>query len=70
MIGALYFYVAAGLFVPGPYLFVLWAIWGVLAILGILSWRNLGRLWLLVLAMAVIWVAVAFGLGTILDWSP
>ena len=69
MLGALYFYVAAGLVVPGPYLFVLWAAWAVLALVGIVSWRNLGRLWLLVLAMAVIWLAVVFGLGTILDWK-
>ena len=69
MLGIGFYYAVAGLVVPGMYLFLMWAIWGALALAGALSWRNLGRLWLLVLAMVVIWFAVVFGLGSILDWK-
>ena len=65
---AAYLYLASGLLVPGPWLFILWAVMLVLIFLAIRWWRRP----LLVLALpfvaGAIWLALVQGLGSIFDW--
>lgn len=66
---AAYFYLASGLVVPGPWLFILWAVMALLIFLAFRWWRRP----LLVLALpfvaGLIWLAFVQGLGSIFDWS-
>jgi steroid 5-alpha reductase family enzyme len=65
-----YFYLASGLLVPGPYLFVLWVVWIGLLVFAI---RQRANLWLVVatpFAAAAFWFAFVGGLGSLLDWRP
>lgn len=65
-----YFYLASGLVVPGPYLFVLWGAWIGLLVFAIL---RRAKLWLVVatpFAAAAFWFAIVAGLGSLLDWRP
>lgn len=65
-----YFYLASGLVVPGPYLFVLWAVW--IALLALAIRRRANLWWVLAtpVVAAAFWLAFVSGLGTLLDWRP
>ena len=65
-----YFYLASGLVVPGPFLFVLWAVWITLLVL---AFQRRANLWWVVatpVVAALFWFAFVAGLGTLLDWRP
>jgi hypothetical protein len=65
-----WFYLAAGLVVPGPWLFLLWAVWIALLVLAI---RRRASYWYVLatpFVAAGFWIAFVFGLGTLLGWSP
>jgi hypothetical protein len=64
-----YFYLASGLVVPGPWLFVLWAVMLVLIFLSI-RWRRRPTLVLaLPFVAGLFWLAFVQGLGSIFDWT-
>jgi hypothetical protein len=64
---AAYFYLASGLVVPGPWLFIMWAVMAALIFLAMRWWRRP----LLVLALpfvaGLLWLAFVQGLGSIFD---
>jgi hypothetical protein len=66
---AAYFYLASGLVVPGPWLFILWAIMLVVIFLAIRWWRRPLLVLILPLVAGVIWLAFVQGLGSIFDWQ-
>ncbi len=65
----LYFYLVAGLVVPGPYLFLLWATWVVLLVLAIRARTNPWYVLATPFIAAAVWIAVVFGLGSALNWT-
>jgi hypothetical protein len=65
-----YFYLASGLVVPAPYLFVLWAVWIALLVLAIQRRANLWWVLATPVVAAAFWFAFVTGLGTLLDWRP
>lgn len=66
---AAYFYLASGLVVPGPWLFMLWAIMLVLIYLAIRWWRRPPLVLSLPFVAGAIWLAFVQGLGSIFDWQ-
>jgi hypothetical protein len=62
-------YMSAGLVVPPPFLFVLWAAWGAFLVTAILRRRPLYVLATPFLAVGF-WIVFVLGLGTLLDWRP
>lgn len=64
-----FFYGAAGLVVPGPYLFGLWLVWVALAVVAVRHRRRLGLVLAVpVLAAAILVATVSLG-GAVLDWQ-
>lgn len=66
---ATYFYLASGLLVPGPWLFVLWAVMLVLVYLSIRWWRRPVLVLALPFVAGLFWLAFVQGLGSIFDWT-
>jgi len=67
-----FLYAAAGLVVPGLYLFGLWAIWGALAVVGVLAVRRrrpVGYVLAVPVAAIVILMAVVSAGGALLNWQ-
>lgn len=64
-----FFYISAGLVVPGPWLFALWALWAVMAAVAVARRRR--PLFVLAtpfVAVALLLVAVSLG-GRFLGWQ-
>lgn len=68
-LGLGYLYVISGLGVPTVFLFMLWAAWGALLVLGIQHRHDVRYLFGVPVSAAVIWTAIALGLGSLLDWQ-
>ena len=66
---AAYFYLASGLVVPGPWLFILWGVMALLLFLAIRWWRRPILVLALPLVAALFWVAFVQGLGAIFGWT-
>lgn len=64
-----YFYLASGLVVPGPWLFVLWGVMLVLIFLAIRWWRRPALVLALPFLAGLLWLAFVQGLGSLLDWT-
>lgn len=64
-----YFYVVVGLGVPGPFLFLLWATWGGLLVIGFQHRHDFRYLAAVPLVAAIVWAAIVLGLGSLLDWQ-
>ena len=64
-----YFYLASGLVVPGPWLFILWAVMAVLILLAIRWWRRPALVLVLPFVAGLIWLAFVQGLGAVFDWT-
>jgi hypothetical protein len=66
---AAYFYLASGLVVPGPWLFILWAIMALLIFLAIRWWRRPLFVLALPFVAGLFWLALVQGLGSVFDWT-
>ena len=66
---AAYLYLASGLVVPGPWLFILWAVMALLILLAIRWWRRPLLVLGLPFVAGAIWLAFVQGLGSIFDWQ-
>lgn len=66
---AAYVYLASGLLVPGPWLFILWGMMVVLLFLSVRWWRRPVLVLALPFVAGLIWLAFVQGLGSIFDWT-
>jgi hypothetical protein len=66
---AAYIYLASGLVVPGPWLFILWGVMVVLIFLSVRWWRRPVLVLALPFVAGLIWLAFVQGLGSIFDWT-
>ena len=66
---AAYLYLASGLVVPGPWLFILWAVIAVLIFLAIRWWRRPLLVLSLPFVAGLFWLAFVQGLGSVFDWT-
>lgn len=64
-----YLYVVSGLGVPTPFVFLLWASWGALLVIGFRHRHDMRYLLGVPVSAAVLWATIALGLGSILDWQ-
>lgn len=64
-----YLYVISGLGVPTAFLFLLWASWGGLLVIGFRHRHDMRYLLGVPVSAAILWAAIALGLGSILDWQ-
>jgi hypothetical protein len=69
-LGIGYFYLASGLMVPGPWLFILWAVWLAGAGLVIVAFRRRPGMTIMVAAAAAVFWYVFVQLGSwLLGWT-
>lgn len=64
-----YLYVVSGLGVPTPFLFLLWASWGALLAIAFRHRHDMRYLVGIPVSAAILWAAIALGLGAMLDWQ-
>ncbi len=64
-----YLYVVSGLVVPGVFLFLLWAAWGALLIVGFQHRHDFRYLVAVPLLATIIWTGIVLGLGWLLNWQ-
>jgi hypothetical protein len=64
-----FFYLAAGLIVPGPWLYILWVIWILLFVYAVRNWQRPVRVLVTPLVAAVIWFLYAQGGSWLFGWT-